>query len=56
MFDLWDIVVVPDGRRGRVVCLTGGRACVWHGIKKGETWWLVDQLDRPDPKQLELFA
>lgn len=56
MLKLWDRVETPDGRRGRVVCLTGERAIVWHGLKKGEVWWKAAELVRLGPKQLELFA
>ena len=56
MFKLLDRVETPDGRRGRVVCLTGCRALVWHGFKNGEVWWEAAELVRSGPKQLELFA
>lgn len=56
MLKLWDRVVVPDGRGGRVVCLSGGRACVWHGSKKGETWWPASELMPAQPRQMELFT
>jgi len=56
MLKLMERVETPDGRRGRVVCLTGGRALVWYGFKKGEVWWEEAELQRSAPRQLELFA
>ena len=36
-WQLWDRVVVPDGRRGRVVCFLEARALVWYGFGNGES-------------------
>lgn len=52
---LWDRVALPAGERGRVVYLGDGRALVWHGFRKGESWYDLAELRLPEPEQQELF-
>jgi len=54
-WQLWDRVVVPDGRRGRVVCFLEARALVWYGFGNGESWCDLSELRPPGAVQQELF-
>jgi len=52
---LWDRVTAA-GRAGRVVCLIGDRALVWHGLGQGEVWYLLSDVHGRVAVQQELFA
>ncbi len=54
-WSLWDRVTA-GGRVGRVVCLAGARALVWHGLGQGETWYPLAEVQGRVPVQQELFA